>query len=224
MMYFARRRATASTAARRSPPRTIPKQYNGIKMVRREAFPLSGDAGIGDIRDMMRGGRIPAAVRPPGQRRARRRCSTTTSRRSCRSSTRRSSSRSTSCSTPAAAWPDWSRRGSSTRLPCRTTRLCFEIDGTFPNHEANPLIEENRPRHHRARHRGEAPTSASRGTATPTAASSSTAAASSSPATSSRRCWPRPRSSSRPGAEDRLRRPRQLRRQGHRRADTAARR
>ena len=30
------------------------------------------------------------------------------------------------------------------RLPCRTTRLCFEVDGTFPNHEANPLIEENR--------------------------------------------------------------------------------
>jgi phosphomannomutase len=29
-------------------------------------------------------------------------------------------------------------------LPCRTTRLCFEIDGSFPNHEANPLIEENR--------------------------------------------------------------------------------
>jgi phosphomannomutase len=30
------------------------------------------------------------------------------------------------------------------QLPCRTTRLCFAIDGTFPNHEANPLIEENR--------------------------------------------------------------------------------
>jgi phosphomannomutase len=30
------------------------------------------------------------------------------------------------------------------RLPCRTSKLCFEIDGTFPNHEANPLIEENR--------------------------------------------------------------------------------
>jgi phosphomannomutase len=30
------------------------------------------------------------------------------------------------------------------RLPCRTTRLCFDIDGTFPNHEANPLIEANR--------------------------------------------------------------------------------
>src|SRR6266576_1334620 len=30
------------------------------------------------------------------------------------------------------------------RLPCRTTRLCFTIDGNFPNHEANPLIEDNR--------------------------------------------------------------------------------
>jgi phosphomannomutase len=30
------------------------------------------------------------------------------------------------------------------RLPCRTTRMCFEVDGSFPNHEANPLIEENR--------------------------------------------------------------------------------
>jgi phosphomannomutase len=31
-----------------------------------------------------------------------------------------------------------------TSLPCKTTRLCFGIDGTFPTHEANPLIEENR--------------------------------------------------------------------------------
>ena len=30
------------------------------------------------------------------------------------------------------------------RLPCHVTTLCFTIDGTFPNHEANPLIEENR--------------------------------------------------------------------------------
>ena len=36
-----------------------PKEYNGIKMVRKEAFPLSGDAGIGDIRDMLAGDRVP---------------------------------------------------------------------------------------------------------------------------------------------------------------------
>src|ERR1019366_2304496 len=29
-------------------------------------------------------------------------------------------------------------------LPCNTTRLSFDVDGRFPNHEANPLIEENR--------------------------------------------------------------------------------
>ena len=29
-------------------------------------------------------------------------------------------------------------------LPCHVDALCFEVDGTFPNHEANPLIEENR--------------------------------------------------------------------------------
>src|SRR4030095_5111377 len=41
-----------------------PKEYNGIKMVRREAFPLSGDAGIGDIRDMIASGQLP----PPADR------------------------------------------------------------------------------------------------------------------------------------------------------------
>ena len=30
------------------------------------------------------------------------------------------------------------------QLPCKTTRLAFTPDGTFPNYEANPLIEENR--------------------------------------------------------------------------------
>ena len=55
------------------------------------------------------------------------------------------------------------------RLPCRTTTLCFEVDGTFPNHEANPLIEENRRDIVERVDRGEGATSASRGTATPTA-------------------------------------------------------
>ena len=41
------------------------------------------------------------------------------------------------------------------RLPCKTTKLCFEIDGTFPNHEANPAHRGEPPGHHRARDRGE---------------------------------------------------------------------
>src|SRR4051812_21732458 len=36
-----------------------PKQYNGMKMVRREAFPLSGDEGISDIRDAIAADNLP---------------------------------------------------------------------------------------------------------------------------------------------------------------------
>ena len=58
-----------------------PGQYNGIKMVRAGALPLSGDAGIGDIRDMIANDRLPppAATRGPADH-ARRR-SPRTSRR-----------------------------------------------------------------------------------------------------------------------------------------------
>ncbi|HSL23388.1 MAG TPA: phosphomannomutase/phosphoglucomutase [Vicinamibacterales bacterium] len=120
-----------------------PKQYNGMKLVRREAFPLSGDAGISEIRDMVIGGTLPAKAAQRGSL------------------------------TEDDALEDYVKHvmafidpavikpfnvvldaGSGIgglvapplfdRLPCRTTRLCFEVDGTFPNHEANPLIEENR--------------------------------------------------------------------------------
>src|SRR3954463_9555769 len=43
-----------------------PKQYNGMKMVRREAFPLSGEEGISDIRDMIGNGTIPATAASRG--------------------------------------------------------------------------------------------------------------------------------------------------------------
>src|SRR3954447_24369263 len=44
-----------------------PKQYNGMKMVRKEAFPLSGDEGISDIRDAIAGGRLPPAAARRGE-------------------------------------------------------------------------------------------------------------------------------------------------------------
>ena len=120
-----------------------PGQYNGIKMVRSGALPLSGDAGIGDIRDMIAADRLPPPAAVPG----------TLTRRDI--------------------LPDYIEKvlsfidvqvvkpftvvldaGSGMaglvaprlfdRLPCKVTKLCFEIDGTFPNHEANPLLEENR--------------------------------------------------------------------------------
>ena len=119
-----------------------PKEYNGIKMVRREAFPLSGDAGIGDIRDMILAGLPPEAATPGGL-----------SRMHVLEDYVRHV---LSFIDPAIIKPfnvvlDAGNGIAGMvaphlfeNLPCRTTTLCFEVDGTFPNHEANPLIEENR--------------------------------------------------------------------------------
>jgi phosphomannomutase len=43
-----------------------PKQYNGVKMVRAGALPLSGDQGLGEIRDMIVNDRLPQAAATPG--------------------------------------------------------------------------------------------------------------------------------------------------------------
>ena len=120
-----------------------PKQYNGIKMVRQEAFPLSGDEGISDIRDAVAADTVP----PPPARRG-----TVTTKNLLDEYVEHVMS----FIDPAVIRPfnvvldAGSGMGGLVapklfdRLPCRTTRLCFDIDGRFPNHEANPLIEENR--------------------------------------------------------------------------------
>ncbi|HWF86621.1 MAG TPA: phosphomannomutase/phosphoglucomutase [Vicinamibacterales bacterium] len=120
-----------------------PKQYNGMKMVRKHAFPLSGEEGLADIRDMIAGNRVP----PPAARRGQ-----VTSRDALAPYV----AHVMSFIDPAIIRPfnvvldAGSGMGGLVapplfaQLPCQTTRLCFDIDGRFPNHEANPLIEENR--------------------------------------------------------------------------------
>jgi len=120
-----------------------PKEYNGLKMVRREAFPLSGDAGISDIRDMIAESRLP----PPAGRRG----AVTTKDVLAPYVAHVMGFIDPSIVRPFNVVLD---AGSGMaglvapklfeQLPCRATKLCFEIDGRFPNHEANPLIEENR--------------------------------------------------------------------------------
>jgi phosphomannomutase len=120
-----------------------PGAYNGIKMVREGAQPLSGDAGIGDIRDMIANDRLPPPAATPGGLR--------TAEILPRYVDKVMSFVDESIVKPFNVVLDaGSGMGGLVapllfdRLPCRTTRLCFDIDGTFPNHEANPLIEENR--------------------------------------------------------------------------------
>jgi phosphomannomutase len=120
-----------------------PKEWNGAKLVRRGALALSGDAGIREIKEWLLAGRYADPAPPRG------------------------------ALTQAAVTSDYARHCLSfvdvTRipklkvvldtangmgaagvqaifpaLPLETVRLYFELDGTFPNHPADPLVEENR--------------------------------------------------------------------------------
>jgi phosphomannomutase len=142
MMYFAVARDGHDGGAQITASHN-PKEYNGIKMVRREAFPLSGDAGIGDIRDMIGNNRLPREATARGS----------VSQKNVLDDYIRHvlSFIDPSSIKPFNAVLDAGNGIAGMvapklfeRLACRVTTLCFEVDGTFPNHEANPLIEENR--------------------------------------------------------------------------------
>ena len=142
MMYFAVARDGHDGGAQITASHN-PKEYNGIKLVRREAFPLSGDAGIGDIRDMIQQGTLPAPAERHGSL-------------SQRNVVDDYIAHVLSFIDPSIIKPfnvvlDAGNGIAGmvapklfASLPTKVDALCFDVDGTFPNHEANPLIEENR--------------------------------------------------------------------------------
>ena len=65
MLYFAVARDGLDAGAQITASHN-PKQYNGIKMVREDAFPLSGETGIGEIRDLLATKEIPRTKRNRG--------------------------------------------------------------------------------------------------------------------------------------------------------------
>ncbi len=120
-----------------------PKQYNGCKMVGKGNVPLSGDSGISDIREMIANNRIPPPAARPGSK-------------SSRTILDGYARHVLSFIDPAIVKPFKAVLDAGCGMgglvapelfktvPVKTTALCFTIDGTFPTHEANPLIEENR--------------------------------------------------------------------------------
>ena len=142
MMYFAVARDGLDGGAQITASHN-PKEYNGIKMVRREAFPLSGEAGLAEIREMISTGSLPA----PAARRG-----TVTTKDIVADYVKHVRGFiDTSILKPFnVVWDAGNGMAGLIApklfdgLPIKTTPMCAEVDGTFPNHEANPLIEENR--------------------------------------------------------------------------------
>jgi phosphomannomutase len=120
-----------------------PKEYTGMKIVRRGALPVGGDSGLLDIRDRALAGFEPVRCQAPDRSRE------------------------------VDVWPAYVDKVLSfidvgaikplpvvidaangmagamlppvlERLPIDAVRCFFEPDGSFPNHQPNPLLPENR--------------------------------------------------------------------------------
>jgi phosphomannomutase len=118
-----------------------PAAYNGIKLCRAGAAPVAIDTGLADVRDLAEVGAPPPAARP-GTRMA----MDVTERYAAhvRGFVDAAALRDVTVVVDAGngmaghVWPAIARG-----LPFTTVPLYFELDGTFPNHPANPLEPEN---------------------------------------------------------------------------------
>src|SRR4051812_29892184 len=117
-----------------------PKEYTGMKIVRRGALPVGGDSGLFDVRDRALAGGGPAAER-----------ATVTLEDLYPAFTDRVLSFIDAPIRPLRVVIDAANGMAGAmlppileRLPLDTVRCFFEPDGTFPNHEPNPLLPENR--------------------------------------------------------------------------------
>ena len=121
-----------------------PKEYTGMKIVRRGALPVGGESGLLDVRDRAwRSRQVPAAVAGQG----------TLSKHDIWPAyvERVLSFVDVSALAPLRVVIDAANGMAGAmlprvleRLPIEAVPCYFEPDGSFPNHEPNPLLPENR--------------------------------------------------------------------------------
>ena len=118
-----------------------PARYNGIKLCRASAAPVGMETGLAEIRDLVARGRRPSRPLRPG-RSPSRTCSTTTPTTCSRS--RRCRARALKVVVDAGnGMAGLTAPAVLGRLDVEVVPLYFELDGTFPNHEANPIEPAN---------------------------------------------------------------------------------
>ena len=118
-----------------------PSKYNGIKLCRAGARPVGADSGLAELREMTAAG-VPAAAGPPG---------TITARdllpgyaAYLQSLVDLSGIRPLTVAVDAGnGMAGHTGPEVLAGLPVRVVPLYFELDGTFPNHEANPIDPAN---------------------------------------------------------------------------------
>ncbi len=120
-----------------------PKEYNGIKMVRRGALALSGDAGIKEIKEAIMAGRF--ADKGTREGRLQQRTISDEYANHCLSFIDARAVRPMKVVLDAGNGMGAIGAGAILkRLPLEMVKMYFDLDGTFPNHPPDPLEEPNR--------------------------------------------------------------------------------
>ncbi len=118
-----------------------PAQYNGIKLCRAHAAPVGQDTGLGQIREAVAGGTYVTAAAPG---RVVHRDMLTEYVAHLRSLVDLSAIRPLTVVVDAGnGMAGLTAPAVFEGLPLTVVPLYFELDGTFPNHEANPIEPEN---------------------------------------------------------------------------------
>lgn len=118
-----------------------PPEYNGLKMCRAEAIPLGEEDGLRQIRDMIVEDRIPAA---PRRGRISSRDVLDEYVEKALGFIDRDALRPLKVVADAGnGMAGMTLPRVFEQLPCELIPLYFELDGTFPNHPANPIEPEN---------------------------------------------------------------------------------
>lgn len=116
-----------------------PARYNGFKFSRRDAIPVSAETGIGDLERMVQSGTVPAiAHHSPLEH-----CDVTALYREHVLSFVRAHAPRLKVAIDVANGMATMYQGLFADLGIEVVPLFFGLDGSFPNHEANPLKPEN---------------------------------------------------------------------------------
>lgn len=119
-----------------------PKQYNGFKLVRAKGVPVSRDTGMKDLEVAVQADAFPNPSRT----------GRVSEKHEVLADAVREETRGLDASKirplkvvvdAANAMGALDIEGIFEGLPCELVRLNFDLDGTFPNHLADPLVEEN---------------------------------------------------------------------------------
>ena len=119
-----------------------PAKYNGFKMVRAAAVPISGETGIMEIRDMIMAGDF-SEVAEKGKVTARGNVLEEQIKFALQHADVNKIKPFKVVIDTANGMGGPLMEELFKHLPCELVKMYFELDGTFPNHEADPLKKEN---------------------------------------------------------------------------------